>query len=101
MEKKRLSLRFLLRQKEEIEKDLSAFKRSIDILRRRLQEAAEVKDVPPLAEWSGMRAAIGALELSIFTLEKEYSDYGNAVYLVRTGQIENVDDDAPKPSGIN
>jgi hypothetical protein len=97
MDQKRLSLRFLLRQREEIEKDLTAFKQAFDILRGRLRDAAEVKDVPPLSEWSGMRAVMGSLELSIFNMEREHSDYTTAIHLVREGKIENVDDDVPKP----
>lgn len=97
MDERRLSLRALTRQKEEIEKDLRAFKRSYDILRNRLAEAAEVKDVPSLINWSGTSATIGSLELSIRCLEKELEDYIKAINLVQNGEIINVDDDLPKP----
>lgn len=97
MSDRRLSLRLMLRQKEEIEKDLQAFKMSFDILRTRLREASEVTDVPSLETWSGTKAVAGALELSIRHLERELADYTQAVYLIQAGQILNVDDDLPKP----
>lgn len=96
-EERRLSLRTLVRQKEEIEKDLRAFKTSYDVLRSRLSEAAEIKDVPSLTNWSGTNAVMGSLELSITSLEKELADYTKAIYLVQNGEIANVDDDIPKP----
>lgn len=92
-----LSLRSLVRQKEEIEKDLRAFKSSYDVLRQRLREAAEVTDVPSLTNWAGTSAVTGSLELAISSLEKELSDYTKAIQLVQDGEIVNVDDDLPKP----
>ena len=97
MSERRLSLRTLHKQRQEIEKDLNAFKASYDIIRRRLQEAAEIMDVPSLERWSGTQAVTGSLELSISYLEKELADYTKAIYLVETGEIANVDDDMPKP----
>lgn len=97
MSERRLSLKQLMRQKEEIEKDLLAFKRSYDTIRNRLSEAQQVTDVPSLLNWAGTSAVMGSLELSISSLEKELSDYTKAIYLVQNGEILNVDDDLPKP----
>ncbi len=97
MESRRLSLKLLLRQKEEIQKDLRAFHESYDILRRRLLEASEVTDVPSLTNWAGTQAVTGSLELSISYLEKELADYTKAINLVQSGEISNVDDDLQKP----
>lgn len=97
MEERRLSLRFLVLQKAEIEKDIRSFKLAYDLIRSRLQEAAEVTSVPSLANWAGTSAVIGSLELSITYLEKELADYMKAILLVQNGEIINVDDDLPKP----
>lgn len=97
MTERRLSLRALIRQKGEIEKDLIAFRSAYDIIRRRLTEAAEIPDLPTLSSWSGTSAVSGSLELSITYLEKELADYQKAIYLVQHGEIVNVDDDLPKP----
>lgn len=97
MSQRRLSLRALLRQKGEIEKDLYAFRSAYDIVRRRLAQAAELPDMPSLDAWSGTKAVTGSLELSVHYLEKELADYNQAAELIREGQIENADDDTPKP----
>lgn len=97
MNERRLSLRTLVRQRWEIEKDLAAFRTAYDVIRKRLQEAAEITDVPSLDKWSGTQAVVGSLELSISYLEKELADYSKAIYLVENGEIENVDNDIPKP----
>jgi hypothetical protein len=83
-------------QRIEIEKDLRAFRAAYDVLRTRLVEAAET-DTPSLENWSGTKATMGSMELSIRYLEREYTDYVNAIYLVEHGEIENVDDDTKKP----
>lgn len=97
MNNRRLSLRILIRQRWEIEKDLSAFKMAYEIIRKRLQEAALITDVPSLEKWAGTNAVTGSLELSITYLEKELADYVKAIILVESGEIENVDNDLPKP----
>lgn len=97
MSERRLSLRSLVRQRWEIEKDLTAFKTAHDVIRKRLQEAALVIDVPSLEHWAGTSAVTGSLELSIAYLEKELADYIKAINLVESGEIENVDNDLPKP----
>lgn len=97
MDERRLSLKFLVRQKEEIEEDLRAFKTAYDTIRHRMRRAAEVTDVPSLTNWAGTSAVMGSLELSIAYLEREFADYVKAIYLVQAGEIVNVDDDLPKP----
>jgi len=97
MNERRLSLRNLVKQRWEIEKDLTAFRMAHDIIRKRLQEAALITDLPSLEHWAGTTAVVGSLELSIAYLEKELADYTKAIMLVENGEIENVDNDLPKP----
>lgn len=97
MTNRRLSLRTLIRQRWEIEKDLLAFKTAYETIRKRLQEASQITDVPSLEHWAGTQAVVGSLELSISYLEKELTDYVKAIYLVENGEVENVDNDLNKP----
>lgn len=97
MSERRLSLRNLVHQRMEIEKDLTAFRMAYDVICRRLKEAQLTTDLPSLERWSGTSAVTGSLELSITYLEKELADYIKAIVLVESGEIENVDNDLHKP----
>jgi hypothetical protein len=91
MSERRLSLKALRLQRGEIEKDLHAFKEAYDAINRRFREAAADESLPSLEHWSGSRAVMGSLELSIRHLEKELADYIQAIQLVENGEIENAD----------
>ena len=87
------SLSFLVREKEEIQKDLVAFKRSYDILCQRLREANEVNIPrrPLLHEWSGSRAVVGSLEMSIHAMERTLEEMSELIRRIDNGELPNAD----------
>lgn len=88
-----LSLRELTSEREELRKDLIAWKQSYDILRRRIRESSELETPrsPPLEQWSGSRAVMGSLEMSIHAIERTVEEYGVLINKVQSGEIENSD----------
>jgi len=77
----------------ELRKDYTAFFGAYDLLRARLQESNEVQPprAPELHTWSGSRAVIGSLEMSIHSLERTILEYDALIQRVRNGEIENSD----------
>ena len=87
------SLTELVREREELRKDLIAWTRSYDILRQRLRESSEVKTPrsPSLHQWSGSRAVMGSLEMSIHAIERTIEEYGALINKLSSGEISNSD----------
>lgn len=88
-----LSLREITRERDELRKDLIAWKRSFDILRQRIQESAELSPPrnPQLHQWSGSRAVVGSLEMSIHAIERTIEEYGVLINKILGGEIPNSD----------
>jgi transposase len=86
-----LSLTELTSEREELRKDLIAWKQSYDILRRRIQESSEQPRNPPLHQWSGSRSVVGSLEMSIHAIERTIEEYGVLINKVKNGEILNTD----------
>lgn len=87
------SLSFLTRERDELRKDLEAFKRAYDILKKRILESneTEIPRRPLLHEWSGSRAVVGSLEMSIHALERTLEEVLELVRLIQSGEIPNSD----------
>jgi len=96
--KQRLSLSSIQQEFEELQKDREAFVRSLDIMRSRVDESLNsTRSYPPLHKWSGARAVIGSLEMAVSHIERNLSEYSEAIRMIREGVIEDADDsDRPK-----
>ena len=96
MAKQSLSLLQLREELAELRKDRTAFVRSFDIVRARLDESlSSTRNYPPLHKWSGSRAVVGSLEMSIAHLEKNIEEHAYAVRMIEEGSIENSDTHTP------
>jgi len=97
-----LSLTSLEDEKAELHKDLVAFKTSYDTIRQRLLQGSESHPQrgAALEKWSGTWACVGALELSITTLERQVLEVENHIQQVRAGEIPNTDPPPKQGLGI-
>jgi hypothetical protein len=92
----KLSLSRLLEERGELQKDLIAFKEAYDRIRKRVEESLNSpRTYPPLYKWSGTRAVMGSLEMAIQLVERNTEEYGVAIHAVRSGEIDNSDEDKP------
>lgn len=96
-----LSLAKLLREKAELQKDLLAFKEAYDVIRKRVDDSLDnPRNHPPLYKWSGTRAVMGSLEMSTLHIEQNIEQYGVAINMVRSGEIENSDKEGQPTLGV-
>jgi len=88
-----LSLKELIREREELRKDLIAWTQAYDILCKRVRESSELETPrnPPLHVWSGSRAVLGSLELTIHAIERTIEEHGELIRRVQSGEIANKD----------
>ena len=88
-----LSLKELTNERDELRKDLIAWKQAYDILGRRLRESSELGRPrnPPLHQWSGSRAVLGSLEMAIHAIERTVEEYGELNNKIQRGDIPNID----------
>lgn len=93
-----LSLKELLREREEIHKDWHAFMAAYDLLRQRIIESNELQPprAPLLHQWSGSSAVCGSLELSLHAIERTRDEYDRLIKLVESGELPNADP-PPRP----
>lgn len=83
----------LLREREELRKDLIAFTHAYDTLRARLIESNELKIPrrPLLHEWSGSRAVVGSLEMSIHAIERTLEETLEFLRRIDAGELPDTD----------
>lgn len=88
-----LSLKNLESERSEIRKDIFAFRRSFDVLRKRLLEVSESTPsrLTSLERWAGTWASMGSLELSISVLEQKLTEIDDHIMQIQTGEILNSD----------
>lgn len=81
----------------ELRKDYTAFCSAYDTIRERVQESSEVQPprYPLLHTWSGSRAVVGSLEMSIHSIERTIAEMNALIQRVRSGEVENTD--MPRP----
>ncbi len=86
----------LVREKDELRKDLIAFSHAYETLRRRVLDSneLEIPRRPLLHEWSGTRAVIGSLEMAIHAIERTLAGTAEILRQIDRGEIHNTD-----PSG--
>lgn len=93
-----LSLSQVQEELDELRKDRTAFVRSYDIIRARLDASLNsARNQPPLHKWSGSRAVAGSLELAIAHLEKNIDEHAYAVRMIKEGSIDNSDTQRQAP----
>lgn len=87
------SLTALTVEREEMRKDLKAFNKAYEVLRQRLLESneTEIPRRPLLHEWSGSRAVVGSLEISIHAIERTIAELGVLIQQIEQGTIPNLD----------
>lgn len=98
------SLSWLRREREEIRRDRHAFAACLDILQKRILESneTEIPRRPLLHQWSGTRAVVGTLELSLHAIERTIQEMDQLIQDVESGKIPDLD--APQketPGGMN
>lgn len=98
------SLSWLKREFEELRRDRHAFASALDILQRRIVESneTEIPRRPILHEWSGARASVGSLEMSLHAIERTLEEMGQLILAIENGEM--LDTDLPtkkEPSGAN
>lgn len=87
------SLSFLKRELEELRKDKKAWEQALTILKNRVVDSNDlpIPRRPILHEWSGTRAAIGSLELSLHFIEKTVEGAVELIRQVENGDVPNLD----------
>lgn len=98
------SLSWLQREREELRRDRHAFASSLDIMQRRIVESneTEIPRRPLLHEWSGTRAVVGSLEMSLHAVERTLEEVNNLIDAIEKGDVPNLDAPAAKsPVGAN
>ncbi len=87
------SLLELEQELEELRKDHAAFQAAYDTLCKRIIASNEVQPPrqPELHTWSGSRAVIGSLEMSIHAIERTIIEYGTLINRVKSGELPNTD----------
>lgn len=98
-----LSLSWLLREREELRRDRHAFGTALDVMRKRLLESSEAPRKPLLHEWSGTRAVVGSLEMSLHAIERTIDEVDRYIFAIERGEVLNTDVETSKapPTGAN
>lgn len=88
-----LSLSALKAELAELKKDLQSFSEAYDILCKRMIESNETPRArrPLLHEWSGSRAVVGSLEMSIHAIERVLHETAHLIERIEAGEIRNTD----------
>lgn len=87
------SLSWLRLERDELEKDIQAFKEAYSIVCRRMTESNELPRPrrPLLHEWSGSRAVVGSMEMAVHAMERTLSDTVDLIALIENGEVQNTD----------
>lgn len=98
------SLSWLLREREELRRDRYAFASALDIMTRRIHESneTEIRRTPNLHEWSGTRAVVGSLEMSLHAVERTINEMNELINGIERGEVLDLDAAPVKaPGGTN
>lgn len=87
------SLSWLLREREELQRDRAAFASALDILQKRVVESndSDIPRRPLLHEWSGTRAVIGSLEMALHATERTLEQTSQVILSIQTGETTDAD----------
>lgn len=94
------SLTWLQREREELRRDRHAFGSALDIMKRRITDSneTEIPRQPLLHEWSGTRAVVGSLEMSLHAVERALDEMNNLITAIEKGEIQDLDAPPAKAS---
>jgi hypothetical protein len=89
------SLSWLMREREELQRDRHAFASALDTLKKRIMDSNEtdIERRPLFHEWSGTRAVVGSLEMALHATERALEETSQLIMSIQNG--EAVDSDAP------
>ncbi len=95
------SLTWLQREREELRRDRHAFGSALDVMQRRILESNEtdIPRTPRLHEWSGTRAVVGSLEMSLHAVERTLDEINRMIEAVERGDVPNLDAPPKKEPG--
>lgn len=87
------SLSFLRRELEQLRKDRDAWEQALSVLKARILESNElpIPRRPILHEWSGTRAVIGSLEVTLHQIERTIEEAKEIVRQIENGDLPNLD----------
>lgn len=87
------SLSFLLRELEQLRKDRDAWAQALSVLKARILESNElpIPRRPILHEWSGTRAVVGSLEVTLHHIERQIEEVKGLVRSIEDGELPNID----------
>ena len=87
------SLSWLKHEQEELRRDRAAFASALDIMKRRILESCEAlfPRSPLLHEWSGTRAVVGSLEMSLHAVERTLDEVNGLILRIETGEMPDHD----------
>lgn len=87
------SLSWMKREREELRRDRYAFASALDILEKRIVESNELEIArrPALHEWSGTRAVVGSLEMSLHAVERTLAEIEHLILAIENGEVPNLD----------
>ncbi len=87
------SLSFLIRELVELRKDRDAWSKALSVLQARITESNEL-DIPRrpiLHEWSGTRAVVGSLEVTLHQIERTIEEVKDLIHRIEDGELPNLD----------
>jgi len=87
------SLSFLHRELSELRKDRDAWTKALSILKARILESneLEIPRRPILHEWSGTRAVVGSLEVTMHQIERTIEEVKELIRRIEDGELPNLD----------
>ena len=87
------SLSWLKREIDELRRDRVALASALDIMKRRILESneLEIQRRPMLHEWSGTRAVVGSLELSLHSVERTIDEMASLILAIESGEVPDLD----------
>lgn len=87
------SLSFLSRELCELRKDRDAWTKALSVLKARILESneLEIPRRPILHEWSGTRAVIGSLEVTMHQIERTIEEVKELIRRIEDGELPNLD----------
>ncbi len=95
------SLSFLRTELEELRKDRNAWVQALLILKTRIEDSNEltVPRRPLLHEWSGSRAVVGSLEVTLNQINHTIEEVKSLIYRIENGELK--DSDSFRKESIN
>ena len=88
-----ISRRALIEELQEHQLDLDTFNAAYESIHARVQTVKDEGRMLQLVNWSGTAAVMGALELSIHSIERTMDEILSIIYRIDHGAIQNLDEE--------